>query len=1409
MTLGTSPETYLFLFVREEIDMKVRTTKRKLLRNAKRAKNPLRIDPTRTVTLQRAFETILRKRFLRLKAKIVQLIVDDDALGLNESSRVSVVNVFCPTGEGGGVDSSCSPHAIGESQAVPADHPSLADAKKLESKKGKEYEKVISSFDKEAEKLQSARTKEDQSYASKHEKEGEKLRALYAKEDAKRESANEKIVAKFDKEEEKIDKDFEKRSDKIDEELEKLDELETERDDNRSNEDDELGDARNEEDESLQKKREEEDLSAEDVKKDEIEAIISQDANPEGELVTPETQAKLDALEERYNDTSARDDEDAAIEEKRDAEDAVIQERRDKEDEIFAKEVIAKRETLEAEKERLDQEKEDVLAELQDRRDAHEAAVEAENERIEEERTSKDEEREEAINEFDSTNEANREKEDADLETRRNEAINAFEKEWESSGAEDAFEKEWGYRPGIGVYNFNPDQPRDDQGRFADGGSDSSSSKEPTEVLKKGVVASLVAKMKGWGAKAGEIEYAIAHFAKDKIIEGVAKLPRPVQTAVKALYGVGVLGTKVAFSAWTATQALAERVAIERGMTPEEAKAFRGTLSTMDVIGFKPLVLATHHASALVQASTWIVPPATGGYLAYSVARNPVKVAKAAAGLVKDAVVSGASTTASMTRRGISYVGKGVHAALTASNPVVNAEVDNAHFLASALEKHGFDDWYIALFSAAMDRLQDGRQAIVLANHLYTLKKPEGLYTTTENAFCPTGSGGGIDPSCSSVQTTKDTDRIYATEFMVGEKKFFFEAQKDSEGWHIGFGLSSKRGGDTARMENDPNTSPIQVLRHVQSSIQKFIEFKNPETMLFTGEKFESSRVKLYDRLAVDMGKHYGYTPEVHDYPALKEYILRKNPPTTNTRWKFNSDPEKIKAFQEWIKAQLKQEIASTNEEELWKRYIEAGYKKGAGRAFDDTRRSSDTVLGSSKEKLDFYAGTRDEFLRSSFAQPVSVDRVKILAGRAFDELEGVTDSMATRMSRELTDGLVEGSSPREIAKDLAKEVDIGLDRSIVIARTEIIRAHSEGQLSSLKKLGVKKLGVQVEWLATDDKKTCPICADMEGTVVDIDKASGMIPRHPNCRCTWIPLVESPDDEEDDKKDSADDTIVEDKEAPEEEETTENYSEDQPRDSDGRFASGGGDGNPPEAQGSLARLIGKVKEIFSLNDGQKGSSESNRKANMGDESNLKGLEHFTPTTTLKEAQRHARNNLGIEGEVNLGPNLDAANHILAGLTAMKVNGAQMPRSLRFDGREPNFTAAYSTAGGSLMFGHGYINHVNAVKSTPSPFLKAEQAKGIVGEPKQFSTADPHHALVHEIGHLQHHRGGKGYGDPKGEKAEMMESALRETGHETSGYVKDTRDYNEYVAEMYAGKTLGRTYSPRAEHYFNAFGGTYP
>jgi len=237
------------------------------------------------------------------------------------------------------------------------------------------------------------------------------------------------------------------------------------------------------------------------------------------------------------------------------------------------------------------------------------------------------------------------------------------------------------------------------------------------------------------------------------------------------------------------------------------------------------------------------------------------------------------------------------------------------------------------------------------------------------------------------------------------------------------------------------------------------------------------------------------------DALGLKE----RKPFTFNAegRWLFHTADQKVSSFLQWLKQRIVLHLVGEHLDEnaWWNRYIVDGFRRGAARAFDDTRPQVREWQDSpeAKRRLSFYNGTREEFLRSSFNWPTSREKVKLLASRTFTDLKGVTDGMAARISHTLVDGLTKGDNPRVIAKELAKNVNVGKVRAQTIARTEVIRTHAEGQLQAFEQLGVTEVGVMAEWSTAQDDRVCDVCQPLDGVVLKVSEATGLLPRHPNC----------------------------------------------------------------------------------------------------------------------------------------------------------------------------------------------------------------------------------------------------------------------------------------------------------------------
>jgi SPP1 gp7 family putative phage head morphogenesis protein len=163
-------------------------------------------------------------------------------------------------------------------------------------------------------------------------------------------------------------------------------------------------------------------------------------------------------------------------------------------------------------------------------------------------------------------------------------------------------------------------------------------------------------------------------------------------------------------------------------------------------------------------------------------------------------------------------------------------------------------------------------------------------------------------------------------------------------------------------------------------------------------------------------------------------------------------------------------------------RYIKQGYTKGAIRADMDL-----SALG----------------IAISFEPfPIDFQAVGVLVDNNFSLVKNANSFMKKEMLRHISNGILEGKSIYKIQRDLRTTIKLTKLRATTIARTEIIRAYTQGAINQYKKVGVKKF----KWICAYDDRTCERCASRDGKKYSFGEPQP--PLHPGCRCTVAPIVD-------------------------------------------------------------------------------------------------------------------------------------------------------------------------------------------------------------------------------------------------------------------------------------------------------------
>jgi len=226
---------------------------------------------------------------------------------------------------------------------------------------------------------------------------------------------------------------------------------------------------------------------------------------------------------------------------------------------------------------------------------------------------------------------------------------------------------------------------------------------------------------------------------------------------------------------------------------------------------------------------------------------------------------------------------------------------------------------------------------------------------------------------------------------------------------------------------------------------------------------------------------------------ALGAEALANDP--TRTQFDFDTDAQTAGAFTEWLETQTGQDILDRFGDE--NQFVSKAYERGVGDAQAELQ-----ALGMSQGR----AGA------TALRLPVHRDQLQSLFARNFNELEGMTDAVATDLRRELAEGLAAGEGPRDIADDLTDiigRVEDGtprgaMNRATMIARTELMNSMNHGRLQEWERAGVKKVGVLIANTA------CTECqAYKAGEPYPASEAHSNLPKHPNCRCSHFVYTNS------------------------------------------------------------------------------------------------------------------------------------------------------------------------------------------------------------------------------------------------------------------------------------------------------------
>ena len=108
------------------------------------------------------------------------------------------------------------------------------------------------------------------------------------------------------------------------------------------------------------------------------------------------------------------------------------------------------------------------------------------------------------------------------------------------------------------------------------------------------------------------------------------------------------------------------------------------------------------------------------------------------------------------------------------------------------------------------------------------------------------------------------------------------------------------------------------------------------------------------------------------------------------------------------------------------------------------------------------------------------------------------------RIRHQLVMNVATGKSIDKMADDLkAENLTDNFYNAKRLVRTEVVKYYSRTTIDRYEDAGIER----VKYNCLNDNRSCESCKAKDGKTFTLKQSEGMIPRHPNCRCYWTPVI--------------------------------------------------------------------------------------------------------------------------------------------------------------------------------------------------------------------------------------------------------------------------------------------------------------
>ena len=223
----------------------------------------------------------------------------------------------------------------------------------------------------------------------------------------------------------------------------------------------------------------------------------------------------------------------------------------------------------------------------------------------------------------------------------------------------------------------------------------------------------------------------------------------------------------------------------------------------------------------------------------------------------------------------------------------------------------------------------------------------------------------------------------------------------------------------------------------------------------------------------------------------------------TNKKYDFPTDQGKIAAFDAWLsraidKALFDDNLSASRDigvKRYWgNTFATIAYRKGLMRSVSAIKRAGGKVAPA--------------YVKEALSRGFHAQTLERLYTRQYDGLKRITNEMSRQIGTVLAETLAQGKGVDVMARAIVDRVEkIGRTRAFLLARTEVVSAFNESQLTTFQEAGINDVEIEPELLTAEDDRVCEQCEEASSRTYTIETAKGVIPLHPNCRCAWSPII--------------------------------------------------------------------------------------------------------------------------------------------------------------------------------------------------------------------------------------------------------------------------------------------------------------